>query len=231
MRLHRFFVDKRIDDETGIIIHSADQLHQMTRVFRFVKGDRVIVLDNSGFEFLCEIMSLNPSEGLLRVIEKRENRATPRRDVFLFQSVIKKDKFEWVLEKCTEVGVSHFRPVLSERSEKKDVNFERSRKIVLEASEQSGRAKLPAVYEVMTLEEAIKSYAFPKVAFDPTGIPYREEDFQAVPTVGIFIGPEGGWSEKDLALFTAEHIPLLSLGAQTLRAETASVVATAKFLC
>ena len=148
----------------------------------------------------------------------------------IFASLIKKDKFEWVLEKCTELGVSHFVPVISERSEKKDLNIERAEKILKEASEQSERGILPTICEPLSLREALENTDFPVFAFNLDG---EKSDFEKIKTferVGILIGPEGGWGKKDSEIFKEKNILCVTLGLQVLRAETASVAVASKIL-
>jgi 16S rRNA (uracil1498-N3)-methyltransferase len=147
------------------------------------------------------------------------------------------DKMEWVVEKATELGVSKIIPIISERSEKKSINMERANKIAIEASEQSGRATIPEILEPVDLStellEEIKKRGFDLITLDtnstsllatrPNGSSGREERGDA-----IFIGPEGGWSDKELNLFADAGAQIYSLGKLTLRAETAAVAALSK---
>ncbi len=139
---------------------------------------------------------------------------------------------EWVVEKATELGVSKIVPIISERSEKKDLNMERIRKIIVEASEQCGRADVPVLGSVMTLEECIMEVEEEKIVFDITGEHFSSSLIHNTCPVSIFIGPEGGWTEKELELFKQKGAKIFSLGPLTLRAETASIVAltTSKLL-
>ncbi|NDE68149.1 RsmE family RNA methyltransferase, partial [bacterium] len=127
---------------------------QWRKVFRFKAGDKVILFDGSGFDFLCEIQSYtantqgrgeksSESCAEVKILEVMNNVVVPVRETSLFCAVLKKDTFEWVVEKATEMGVSRIVPVLAERSEKKNLNIERLQKIIIEASEQSGRGTLP----------------------------------------------------------------------------------------
>ena len=141
----------------------------------------------------------------------------------LFCSLVKKDNFEWVLEKGTELGVSGFVPILSERSEKKNLNMERGKRIIREASEQSGRGVMPNLYGVHDLSRALETFDMDFVAFDPTGKPFDKDDIMKGGRIGILIGPEGGWSGSELELFRQKDISVYSLGTQVLRAETAAV--------
>ena len=230
MRLHNFFIEQKIGDRSRVEVSDSDLVHQWRHVFRLNTGAVVVLLDNSGFEYTAQFTTLNYLKAEFAILEKRKNKLLPKKEIFLFQSLIKADKFEWILEKGTELGVSHFRPVLTHRSVAKKLNLARARKIIKESAEQSGRGILPSLYEPMKLEELLSTYEFPYVAFDPTGKPWTHKDFETTNALGVLIGPEGGWSEQELALLNDKKIPLISLGSQILRAETAAVAVSSLLL-
>ncbi len=230
MKLQRFFIENELSEGREVIITDADFVHQVFHVFRKKVGDEIILLDNSGFEFLSEIISLNKKEVNAKVLNKKPVENICNNEVVLFASLIKKDKFEWVLEKCTELGVSKFVPVISERSEKKGLNIERARKIIKEASEQSERGFMSEICEPLTLGEALEGLDYKAIALHLSGEVFEDKNLKDTAKLGIFIGPEGGWGEKDLELFEKYNIPLVTLGPQVLRAETASVAVSAKLL-
>lgn len=229
MRLHRFFIEQKIPESGEVMITDKDLIHQWGKVFRLKASDRVIIFDGTGFDYVSEIVSLNKNEAVLKVVEKIKNENVPKKEIHLFQSIIKKDNFEWVLEKGTELGVSYFHPIISERSEKKNINFERAGKIIKEASEQSGRGSLPILGELIDLKESLGN-DFPSIAFHPTGDKFDRSNFEKEKIVGIFIGPEGGWSDRELEIFKEKGIKILSLGPQILRAETAATAISSLLL-
>lgn len=229
MRLHRFFIEQRISESAKITIADKNLIHQWIKVFRLKEGDRVIIFDGSRFDYVSEFVSMDKNNAILRIVEKNENENIPKKEIHLFQSIIKKDKFEWVLEKGTELGVSHFHPIISERSEKKNINFDRAEKIIKEASEQSGKGSLPQISELTDLESALNN-DFVSITFHPTGDKFDKNDFEKEKILGIFIGPEGGWSNKDLEIFKKRGVKILSLGSQFLKAETAAVAVSSLLL-
>ena len=229
MRLHRFFIEQGIPESGEIIVADKDLIHQWHKVFRLKSGDRVVIFDGTGFDYVSEFVSLDKNSAVLRVVEKKLNQNIPKKEIHLFQSIIKKDKFEWVMEKGTELGVFYFHPIISERSEKKNINFERAGKIIKEASEQSGRGNLPKIEELTNLEDALNN-DFVSIAFHPTGDKFDENDFEKEKVLGIFIGPEGGWSDKELELFKEKGIKILSLGNQILKAETSAIAVSSLLL-
>lgn len=230
MRLHNFFIDEKIGDNSTITVNDSGLLNQWRNVLRLNTGSSIVLLDNSGFEFTAQFTTLTYLKSELVVTEKRKSRFVPKKEVFLFQTLIKPEKFEWILEKGTELGISHFRPVLTQRAVVKKLNVERARRIVKESAEQSGRGTLPALYEPMKFEEIFSIYNFPMIAFDPSGKPWTHEDFESTGALGIVIGPEGGFTDQELLFLREKRVPIISLGSQVLRAETAAVAVSALLL-
>lgn len=234
MRLHRFFVGYivggQIDGQKKLVISDESLIHQWQKVFRLKSGDNVILFDGSGREWTCKIEMISKDGTEVSVGESRALNS-PKKDVWLCVALIKKDHFEWVVEKGTELGVNHFVPVIAERSEKKDLNMERLGKIAKEASEQSGRGTIPKIHPVMTLQDVF-AYDTPthRIAFDLEGTAFISGDVKDDRPVAIFIGPEGGWSEKEIELFKKEEVDLKTLGEQVLRAETAAIATATLFL-
>ena len=247
MRLHRFYLGQKIAGVGEVILTDAELIHQLVNVFRFKSGDKVILFDGSGFEFEAEIVSLNKKEIILKILKSSQGVSLASKivSVSLYLSLIKKSNFELAAEKCTEVGVAEIHPLISERSEKKDLNMERLNKIVKEASEQSGRVTLPKVFEVTDLEVAVsqaiaeekRCVTFHTVTDTETNVEHNRPGSQthhpALTKAGIdgchqvaaFVGPEGGWSDSEMELFRKNNFEIISLGQNVLRAETAAIVA------
>lgn len=235
MRLHRFFVEERIAPPSGggsrLAIKDEKLLHQWKHVLRLVVGNEVILFDGFGQDHRCELATLDKKEAVCIVRETSASAAAPTQQFFLFASLIKKERFEWLLEKATELGVAQIRPVIADRSEVKKFNLDRAKDIVKEAAEQSGRGNLPALYEPMELENVFKEYQyFKSIAFDPHGEVFKKDGWGKEEKLGAFIGPEGGWSARELEFFRTQKIAVYSLGTPTLRAETAAVAVTSLLL-
>lgn len=231
MRLHRFFIEERIAPDIRLSIKDRKLLHQWTHVLRFKVGNEVVLFDGFGMDHRCELATLSEREAICMVRESTKNDVGVAQQLCLFISLIKKERFEWLLEKATELGVAQIRPLVADRSEVKKFNLERAKDIVKEAAEQSGRGSLPALYEPMELNNVFKEYQFFKsIAFDPHGEPFKKDGYGTEGKLGAFIGPEGGWSARELEFFREKKIPVYSLGSPTLRAETAAVAVTALLL-
>jgi 16S rRNA (uracil1498-N3)-methyltransferase len=243
--MHRFFVSPDLILTPGASVRlPGDLVHQVGRVLRGRVGDHIMLLDGSGDECEVELTSFAPGaiEGL--VLARRTNLAEPALHLTLYQCVLKGDKMELVLQKATELGISAFVPVVSERVVAQgDAGSERSRRerwlrIVREAAEQSGRGRLPELRPQVrwsaALDQAAASGATLIVPWEQAasgaGITSIRAKAAASQPVALFIGPEGGLSEQEARQAAAASATLVSLGPRILRAETAAIAATALLL-
>lgn len=222
MRLHRFYSGPDIKLEHYVHIQQAGLLKQWRQVLRFRSGQQLILFNGQGQEKLYSLTQLGNKAAELELITELSAK-TPNKQIYLLWSLLKKDKNDWVLQKATELGVSHLVPVLAERSEKTGFNLERAQRIVIEAAEQCGRGDIPSVSEPLLLQTAIHQYGaqIPLLAAEQ-GSRRRKISYGEV---GVLIGPEGGWSEREKQLFASQEIGQIPLSDFTLRAETAAVIA------
>jgi 16S rRNA (uracil1498-N3)-methyltransferase len=230
MKLQRFYVPLPIvSNNEPFNVPSAELLNQLSRVLRLHEGDTVVLFDNSGMQYKAAIYKYQNDGVSFTILGLEEGDAKPQRETWLFVAMVKKDNFEWIVQKATELGVSHIVPLLSARTEKKDFNRERLTKISIEAAEQSGRATLPQIHDILKLADAIAEFRYIKsVAWDPNAPKLSASQIEDVQ--GSYIGPEGGWTEDELVQFKNQGVPIYSLGPQVLRAETAVVAALTKLV-
>lgn len=227
---NRFFVDSEISGGQ-VILNDSAQIHQILHVLRLKEGSDIVLLDNTGFEHLAVIESSAKNEIVLKILEKRESEAEPGVKLSLFQSLLKKDKMEWIFEKGTELGVSRFVPVFATHCVKTDLNFERARKIIREAAEQSGRAKLPELSEIKNFQTAVESRGKENtlnLILDAAGKITLKSFIcrnKLSEKISVFIGPEGGFSAEELAAAEKFGFKIVSLGKRILRSETAAITA------
>lgn len=224
MKIHRFYTpDLSLEHELWFRI--PEILHQWTKVLRFRVGQHVVLFDGVEHDRLYKITEISSREAHLELITDYK-RQLPKKDIYLFWSLLKKDKNDWVLQKCTELGVSHFIPLIADRSEKIGFNIERAKKIVVEAAEQCGRSDIPAIRDAMHVSNALEQYN------DKTDLFICEQDSESKLSVnekvGVLIGPEGGWSDEEKAMFKRLNIKHLNLHDFTLRAETAAIASITK---
>lgn len=225
MRLHRFYVEKELSVGAEIMIDETSQLHQWLSVFRCSTGDKVILFNGSGNEYEAEFVELHKKKALL-AIGSESTAIMPKHELHLCLALIKKDLFELVVEKCTELGISSITPIITERTQNKNINRDRLRKIAIEASEQSGRGDVPRINESVSLMKALDAasgYTIYVADVNHKGVQEKIKKSSNYPQA-LFIGPEGGWGEKDLTLFAQYTLNTLNLGETTLRAETAAIV-------
>lgn len=220
MKKIHWFTDKdAIATPQGeLCIKNKEVIKQIKKVLRLEEGERIAVR-TMGATFEGTISSLSNLEILLSHIEEVESLYS-NKNISLFVCIPKKDKFELILEKCTELGVDNFYPVISDRTVKTNINIERSLKIIEEACEQSQRADTPVLHEMRTLEEVVRE--FRPVVFDIEGGLLSKEDTNNIHNV--LIGPEGGFSESELAFFNAEKLDIYKLKTPVLKTETAAIV-------
>lgn len=227
MRLHRFYTGPDLKLKNDFWLHDEQLLWQWNKVLRFRAEQKVLLFNGSGKERMYVISEISKKEAHLKLVTDIETKL-PKLHVYLFWSLLKKENNEHIIQKCTELGVSNFVPVISERTIKKDFNLPRARKIAVEASEQCGRSNIPAVREPLHLEKALEEYAgkIQLIVCQQGG----EKTVKIADKAGLFIGPEGGWSPEEQKMFSACTLDVMGLGEFTLRAETAATVAVARLL-
>ncbi len=226
MKLHRFYAaDTELTQ--NFWLQDSALYHQWTKVLRFEVGREVALFNNQRSERLYRILNFGDNAVHLELVTEMEPKL-PKKELYLCFSLLKKDKNDWVLQKCTELGVSHFVPIISDRTEKTGFDIERAEKIVIEASEQCGRTDIPRVREPITLEAVINELQEKSDLFvAEQGSPSHSSSINTQPSrpVGVLVGPEGGWTTLEKQLFTDKGLKHLALSEFTLRAETACVTA------
>ena len=171
--MHRFFVPPECF--SGDVVNLPEPVsHQLRRVLRARPSDEIVVLDDSGVEFGAVLETLESGEARARVTSRTKSAGEPGVFITLYQAMLKTDKFEFVLQKCTELGVTRFVPMYCERSvprtqAERSNRYERWKRIVREAAEQSGRGRLPLVERPLEFNQACQD------AGSPALIPWEEE--------------------------------------------------------
>lgn len=231
MSRRRFFVP---EIRRGIAeLHGAEAEH-LVRVLRAESGQKYEISDNRD-AYLAEIETARKSLISFRVIEKLPA-PSPGVRVMLVAALIKFDRFEWLIEKATELGVAAIQPFEAVRSEKGLAHAAAKRlprweKVALEASQQSRRAHLPAIHSPMPFAEAIAVNAAPKLLLDESEAPpilrVLPRAKNASDEIALLLGPEGGWTDREREQALAAGWIASSLGTTILRAETAAVAALA----
>lgn len=227
MRITRVFHDAPLAAGETLRL-GAEEAHHVQKVLRGRPGDEIEVVDGEGRLFLAELAG--GPEVLL--VEERPAETTDDGGVTLHQAVPKGRHMDLVVEKATELGVGRVVPLLTERGIVKlsrgDGKADRWRRVALSAARQSLRLRVPEVGEPVAFAEAARGAGEAGVLLHVgRDLPPVEE---TVPegSVGLFVGPEGGWGEGELALAEEAGLRFASLGPFRLRSETAGVVAVAR---
>jgi 16S rRNA (uracil1498-N3)-methyltransferase len=235
--LRRFFVPKGALRARNVTL-GEDLAHRLGRVLRMKRGDHVILSDGGKREYEVQFTAVSPHAVTGVVVGEQDAPPEPAVTLVLYQSLIRANRFELVLEKGTEIGVSRFVPVASARSQ---IQFdeqlplaraERWDRIVIEAAEQCARGRVPVVDPPLPFDDAIRGAGGLKL------LSWEGEKKQGLGTylrglpkrpraVSLFIGPEGGFDSEEVELARTEGAVLVSLGSRLLRSETAGIVAVA----
>jgi len=226
MKLHRFIVSNLVAGQ--IQLDDQELYNQWKNVLRLEPGVEILLTDGQGQEALAKIVTYQAKQVLIDIGEVKIIDMGEGNQVTLCCAVLKKENFELVSEKATELGVSRIVPLCTERTLLKNLNPERIEKILMEASEQSGRGDVPVLCGSTNLQDALEKESKEErkiIICDMDGVSAKDFDFGS--TLSIFIGPEGGWSEKEKEIFEKYNTQTISLGSLTLRAETAAIAALA----
>ena len=211
--------------QESVVITETDLISQWKNVLRLGVADAVILTDGAGMEAEGVIESLDKKRAVVNITSRTEISREPKRSVTLYAALIRRENFELIVQKATEVGVTKIVPLLTSRTVKTGYNGERLVKIAKEACEQSGRTRMPEITEPLRFEDAVseakhgQSFIF-HVSQTPASNGLGSGD------ANLFIGPEGGFTDEEISFAEKAGLKTRSLGTLTLRAETAAIVAS-----
>ena len=224
----RIYLDKKLDLDSNLILEREDA-HYLINVMRLGEGDNLFIFNSKDGEFKAEIISFDKKNVKIKLISKIENINKPSKISLIF-SLIKSSKLDYLIQKCTEIGVNSFIPVISEKSVVKNLNIKRAKKIIKESCEQSNQLYLPDIYEVQKLEKKLKFINKNSIIFFADINSSNKKISEEVKNSKshefyLLIGPEGDFSLKEREILNSMKncIPF-SLGQNILRSETAAVV-------
>ena len=209
----------------------GEEAHHLLRVLRLRVGDRFAAFDGSGAEALAEIVAPGPPLRA-RVLEWRTPEVEAATAVTLYLALVKGERFDWAVEKATELGVACLVPMTTERTEVRDPGEPRRgrwERLATSAACQSGRVRVPRIGAPVSLPQAVQeaSNASQGVILAPGGPPLAGP---WGPRVALLVGPEGGFSEAELDLARSAGLAPAGLGPRILRVETAALAALARIL-
>lgn len=206
-----------------------DESKHAAKVLRLSQGDRVQIVDGKGGFYEAEIIDAHPKHCMLTILDKKNEFGKTTFQLHIAIAPTKNiDRFEWFLEKCTEIGIDEITPVLSEHSERKVIKPERLEKILVSAMKQSVKAYLPQLNELTSFKE-LASKSFDGRKLIAHCIDSRKKHLKDIIKPGenalILIGPEGDFSPAEVEFALQNGFEDISLGNARLRTETAGIVA------
>ncbi|MCR4943953.1 MAG: 16S rRNA (uracil(1498)-N(3))-methyltransferase [Clostridium sp.] len=238
--MHKFFTQPENISEYEAKI-TGDDVKHIYKVLRLSEGEKVLLNNCKGAEYLGEISSVSKTEVIVKILKKIEISNESPLEIYLFQGLPKAQKMDLIVQKGTELGIKEFIPVITERVDVKlkgdFKKLDRLNRIALEAAKQSKRSIIPDVLEPITFEEAIEEM----LDMDMIIVPYENADnfgikgvisklrekgtLNTIKKIGIIIGPEGGFEEDEIEKLKNEGAYIVTLGSRILRTETAGFVA------
>lgn len=234
--MHWFYVENSQISEHEIRITGSDVKH-IKNVLRMEKGEKIVICDGQGKDYYCAIESLDKEEVLAKILEINDTETELETKIYLFQGLPKKDKMELIIQKAVELGVHEIIPVSMKRcvakiedGKKEKKKLERWQSISTSAAKQSGRGIIPNIHHVLTFEEALQmadTLEYNLVPYEQAeGMEGSHKVVQEAckhKSIGIFIGPEGGFDDAEIEKVLNRGFQTISLGKRILRTETAGL--------
>ncbi|MCC8067634.1 MAG: 16S rRNA (uracil(1498)-N(3))-methyltransferase [Clostridiales bacterium] len=237
--MHHFFVSAEQISEKEIHITGADVNH-IRNVLRISPGEQISVSDGNAVTYRCEVTQINESCVTAKIMWSQEADTELPSRIVLFQGLPKADKMELIIQKAVELGVSEIVPMATCRAvvkldaKKAEAKNKRWRAIAESAAKQAKRTIIPEVRQVMTFEEAVRYAADMDCRYIPyelaRGMDETRSAFGKISpgdSIAVFIGPEGGFDEKEIELAQKAEILPITLGRRILRTETAGMAVLA----
>lgn len=227
-----WFFENDVQGDLHII--TGENARHIIKSLRMTVGEELTICDNSKMEYSCTISNITADSVCVAIDEKKLCENEPTAQVYLFQALTKGDKMDYIVQKAVELGVTTIVPVLTNRCVSRPdqkaciKKLARWQKIAFEAAKQSRRGIVPTVEKVINLKEATEickklesSVVFYECGGKDTGQIIKSQ----AKSIGIFIGPEGGFEETEIALLNQNGVQCGTLGKRILRAETAPLAA------
>ncbi|MBV2208836.1 MAG: 16S rRNA (uracil(1498)-N(3))-methyltransferase [Thermomonas sp.] len=231
MRLTRCHVQCALH-EGSVATLPDDVAAHLLRVLRLQIGDRCVLFNGDGYDYSARITKIGKHSAEVEIESGRLLENESPLHITLLQGIARGEKMDWILQKSTELGVTRFLPVFSERSEVKldaqraEKRLAHWREVVISACEQSGRARVPEVVAPQPLANAAARIDGLGFVLDPEAtLSLQRAQLATTSGCTLAIGPEGGWSERDLDKLHAAGFTGLRLGPRILRTETAGIAA------
>ncbi len=212
---------------------TQEESRHIIKVLRKQKGDAFLATDGAGTTYECQVDSFAHGLVTASILSKDEGRGEPEFQLILAVALLKKDRFKWIIEKGTELGISNFMPIVTERTigTERSMKPARCRKIAISAMKQSGRSRLPEIADPMTFHALLNASPMADVQL----IAHEKDDRQnlddvlhtPVRSAVLCVGPEGGFTEEEVIIAREHGYRNFRMGIRRLRTETAAITAAA----
>ena len=224
--MRRFYAPKENIQDKNVSLNLEETRH-LRDVLRLREGENVRVFDGEGREFSCEIGKIAKRETVLNIIEEiKPSAPASNLDLTLAVALLKGEKFDLVVQKAVELGVTKLTPVQTKRTDVKLRDVEKKtgrwRKIALEAAKQSGRAQLMQIETILNFEEFVKTAEDAKILFAERG-GGNFSKIEETKKITAVIGSEGGWEDSEIEAARKNDFQIVTLKGRILRAETAAI--------
>lgn len=233
--MHRFFIKKDQIDRDEIWIRGGDVNH-IKNVLRMKKGDRVFLSCENDLEYECSLEAFSEDSIRAKILDIHGMETELKTELVLYQGLPKGDKMEWIIQKAVELGVSRIVPVRMKRcvvkldDKKAEKKVKRWNAIALSAAKQARRGRIPQVSDIVSYDAAVQEAS----DLDMLLVPYEEargmeesrkllREGRGKKSIGIMIGPEGGFDEEEVARVREAGGRIMTLGKRILRTETAGM--------
>jgi 16S rRNA (uracil1498-N3)-methyltransferase len=215
-------------EQGGKIVIEGDEYNHMRNVLRLIVGDEILVSLNDDYEYVCEIEKFAKNSAVCKVNGKNVCVGNPRKNIVIFQAITKGPKFEFIVQKATEIGISKVVPFLSEFVVAKvsESKMDRLQAIALNACKQCERTKIPEISAPIKFDDVLaqfKDFDIVLFANERASVGEKIKDFEKYQNIAIIVGSEGGFSQKEKERFEEAGATTISLGKRIYRCETASV--------
>jgi len=239
--IHRFFINSENISDNIVTLTGDNAAHGL--VLRLRVGEEIVACyGDECLDYFCRVVSVSKNEIRAEILRREYNFANPAISITLYQALPKGDKMSEIVEKCVEIGVSMVVPMVTARCVARPTDRENSKrarwqKIAESAAAQSGRGAIPNVSGVLPFADALTQAKMHDTAVacleteDKLGLKgFLSSLPQPVGSIGVFVGPEGGFTDEEAAMLKEHGIATVTLGRRILRTETAGAVAVANIL-
>jgi 16S rRNA (uracil1498-N3)-methyltransferase len=232
VRIHRVYHNHPLEPGQQAVV-TGNRAHYLHRVLRVAAGQPIVVFNGDGHDYAAEVVRPGKNELVLLVKSRLPATAESKLNLTVVQALSRGERMDQSLQKCTELGVTKFQPLISERvkvrlkADRLARRLEHWRGVVISACEQSGRAMIPGVLEPVSLFDWLEEASDGLRLVLAPGTNQSLAGASLAGPLELAVGPEGGFSDSEMAFMSSRLVQPVSLGPRVLRTETAAPAATA----